>query len=229
MSLLEIRIFVRGDEAQPDWAETLIGRVIRPLTNEFKNRLVWFWFSRYETSHRDLEPCDFDAIPVEYARPFYRSLRFRLNVPDEFQQGFTQTAERLFNRHRYWISSFREYRAVEDTGRDRFLGVENRLPGRAEQRSLLINNLYFAISQLVIDALVGPDEQDRYRLEHNDAPENPRGSTFQSILHLFCNITNVPTEVKIFVKDGEVSCATFREPATPPGGWDQVKPFRLIF
>jgi hypothetical protein len=37
MPLLETRIFVRGDEAQTDWAETLIGRVIRPLTNEFKS------------------------------------------------------------------------------------------------------------------------------------------------------------------------------------------------
>ena len=93
-----------------------------------------------------------------------------------------------------------------------------------------MNDLYFAISQFVIDGLVGPDEQDRYRLEHNDALENPQGSTFQSILHLFCNITNVPTEAEVFVKDGEIHCSTFMKlPATPPGGWDQVKRFRLTF
>jgi hypothetical protein len=229
VAIVQTRIFVRADEAQPNWAETLIGRVIRPLTDEFKNQIVWFWFSRYATGPQDLDPWDFDPIPVEYAGGLYRSLRFRLNIQDDFLKEFKRTAEQLIARYQYWISGFREYPAVEDTGRDRFLGIENRIPGRAEQRSLLINNLYFAISQLVIDAVVGPDEQDRYRLEQNDAPENPHGSTSQSILHLFCNITNVPTEVKVFVKDGDVSCATFREPATPLGGWDQVKPFRLTF
>ena len=89
-----------------------------------------------------------------------------------------------------------------------------------------------ATSRLVIDALVGPDGQGRYRLETNDVQsQNPRGSTFQSLLHLFCNITNVPTDVYVFQKDGlNVQYGTFvYVPPTPPGGWDSVTPFPIRY
>ena len=55
--------------------------------------------------------------------------------------------------------------------------------------------LYQAISQLVIDGLVGPDAEDRYRIETNSHPENPNGSTFESIHQIFYNITQVPLSV----------------------------------
>jgi hypothetical protein len=90
--------------------------------------------------------------------------------------------------------------------------------------------LYCAISRLVIDALVGPDHLGRYRLERNDCNGNPQGSTFETLLHLFCNITNVPTEVEVFLKDGEIKSATtsmMGRPAEPNGGWDQIKSFRI--
>jgi len=98
---------------------------------------------------------------------------------------------------------------------------------------LLVNHLYWATSKLVIDALVGPDDQGRYRPEQNHCRDfNPQGSTFQSPLHLICNITSVPTECKVFLKDGDIkSCTTYMmtQPPEPNGGWDQVRSFRLSF
>jgi hypothetical protein len=50
---------------------------------------------------------------------------------------------------------------------------------------------------LVIDALVGPDPQGRYEIEVNDNQQNPLRSSFESVHHLFCNITDVPLRVII--------------------------------
>ena len=189
MAIRQTRVFVRSDDPHEDWAETLIGRVFRPLTNEFTDVLTWFWFSRYGAPATDSGDCNIAVIPDEYKQPlqvgdepFHRSMRFRFNI------------------------------------------VENQQPGRAEQRASLATNFYWVISRLMIDALVGPGEHNRFRIETNDnLAQNPRGSTFQSFLHLFCNITNVPTDVYIFRKASTnlISYGTYiYPPPEPPGGWD---------
>lgn len=134
MPQLQTRIFVRADEPADDWAETLIGRVVRPLTDEFQDSLDWFWFSRYAT-RKDVSDCDFDAIPVAYVDNLHRSLRFRFSIRGDRRSDFEQFGNQLISDHGYWMSDFRDYHAVEDTGGDRFLGDENRWPGRREQRS----------------------------------------------------------------------------------------------
>jgi hypothetical protein len=233
MPIRQTRIFVRSEEPQSDWAETLVGRVFRPLTEEFENSLEWFWFSRYGSEASESGDCDISLIPDDYKRPlqpegggFHRSMRFRFNVAD--QSGcavFEQRALSLISEGGYRVSDFRAYDFVSDTGNNRFLGVENRQPGRAQQRAALTTKFYWVTSKLVIDALVGPDDSGRFRLETNDdAGNNPRGSTFQSLLHLFCNITNVPTDVRVLHKSslGVLGFGTFIYPpeVTPAGGWD---------
>jgi hypothetical protein len=76
----------------------------------------------------------------------------------------------------------------------------------------------------MIDALAGPNEAGRFRMETNDdRGQNPRDSTFQSLLHLFCNITNVPTDVYVFRKGDNNQLGTFiYPPPEPAGGWDGV-------
>jgi len=126
----------------------------------------------------------------------------------------------------------RDYDCVADTGSNRHLGTENRLAGRREQRALLVTQFYMAISRLVIDALVGPDAHDRYHMESNDdLSNNPRGSTFQSFLHLFCNITNAPTDVYVFHKAPNLPIlSTFMYPPPEPhGGWDSVNRYPIRF
>jgi hypothetical protein len=204
--------------------------VIRPLTREFQDALESFWFSRY-LSRRDTEDCNFDELPVDYLDGAHRSLPFRFKIEDARRADFEGAGRDLIARHGYWISDFRDYPAVADTGSNRFLGIENRAAGRAEQRSLLVNNLYHATSRLVIDALVGPDAFGRYRLEESDYPTNPQRSTFQSILHLFCNITAVPTQVEVFSKGTRICCVTYMmdRPAEPNGGWEQVQTVQLVY
>lgn len=230
MAVLQTRIFVRADEPTLDWAETLIGRVIRPLTDSFRDSLAWFWFSRYQ-SRRDVGDCDYDEIPLDYVGDAHRSLRFRFDIDDDHREAFAELGSRLIAEQSYWISDFRAYDALADTGSERFLGTEHRHADRAALRSTLVNNFYSATSRLVIDTLVGPDEHGRYRLEHSDSPHNPQGSTFQSLLHLFCNITSVPTEVEVRLKGGRANCSTYmmQRPPEPTGGWDDVSSHSLMY
>jgi hypothetical protein len=234
----QTRIFVPLDEPEADWAETVVGRVLAPLCAEFGNRLDWFWFSRYGASEHD--DCDLARIPPRFRREAqadaeakHRSVRFRYAVAANHKSAFEQRARRLIERHGYAISDFRPYDVVADTGKDRFLGNENRLPGRAERRARLVVGFYMATCRLFIDALVGPDEQGRFRLESNDdAADNPRGSTFQSLLHLFCNITSVPTDVYVHQKKelNVLGFGTFiYPPPAPPGGWDESSAHPIYF
>ena len=133
--------FVRSSEPVTDWAETLIGKVFRPLTNEFGDALIWFWFSRYGQEASDSGDCEIAAIPAEYKEPLepsgvgvHRSMRLRFNI-DSAQtcSTFEQRARELIDEGGYRISDFREYDYVSDAGNNRFLGNENRRPGRPEQ------------------------------------------------------------------------------------------------
>jgi hypothetical protein len=156
-------------------------------------------------------------------------MRFRFRVDDPTQ--FERRADELINQNGYRVSGFLPYDSVADTGSNRVLGVENRRPGRAEQRDQLVSGFYCASSKLIIDALTGPDENGRFRMERNDdLGQNPRGSTFQSLLHLFCNMTNVPTDVLVFRKGNNATFGTFMYPPdTPVGGWDDVTAFPIRY
>lgn len=240
MCVRQTRIFVPASEPDLDWAETLAGRVIRPLVTEFASQLDWFWFSRYGALVEDSGDCDIADIPEEYKQALapgaprrHRSLRFRYAVKDVAQPAFEQRAGQLIATQGYRISDFRPYDPVADVASNRFLGTENRQPGKGEHRAMLVTQFYMATCQLVIDALVGPDERGRYRLETNDNLEqNPRASTFQSLLHLFCNITHVPTDVYVFQKNGSnvIGFGTFiHPPPAPEGGWDQSSAHPIWF
>ncbi len=220
MAIRQTRMFVHQAETA-DWAETLIGRVVRPLVAEFPEPLRWFWFSRYicliGTQEEDLGDCDFNAIPNDFKQAFpgenqpgHRSLRFRFEVEDAHQAAFEARLQQLVAQHGYAISDVRDYDQIGDTGGSRFLGVENRQPGRDGQRARLVTHLCQVISQLVMDALVGPDPANRFRIEYNDLQQqNPNGSTFESLHHLFCNITQVPVSILLSTGDQAQLLGTF--------------------
>lgn len=212
MASRQTRIFVNHDE-QYNWAETLIGRIIKPLIVEFKDQLQSFWFSRYicqiDVPGEDCGDCDFKVIPNNFKQSFpgfdlpgHRSMRFRFEVGDAHQVDFEARLQQLILQYGYAISDIRDFNKLADLGGNRFLGAENRLPANSAQRAQLVTHFLQCISELFIDTLVGPDPENRYRLEYNnDLQQNPNGSTFESLHHLFCNMTQVP--VSILVSTGE--------------------------
>jgi hypothetical protein len=234
MPIRQTRIFVPSSDIDSDWAETLIGRVFRPVSVEFEAALEWFWFSRYGSPAEESADCDIKLIPEDYKHGgFHRSMRFRFSVADEVQSDFERRVAKLVSEGGYRISDFRDYNFVADTGSNRFLGLENRQPGREQQRAKLTTTFYWITSRLVIDSLVGPDERGRFRMERNDDTlQNPRNSTFQSVLHLFCNITSVPTDVYVWQKPSMnlIGYGTFMyRPPEPEGGWEQASAFPIRF
>ncbi len=227
----QTRVFVPSNEPQ-NWAETLIGRVFKPLTAEFADSIDWFWFSRYGVPADDSGDCDIAQIPTEYKQGgLHRSLRFRFSISDDRQVDFEKRGRELINANGYRVSDFRDYDFIENLGDRRFLGPENQQPGRGEMRADLVVRFLMAVSRLVIDALVGPDGNDRYHIESNeDAANNPQGSVFQSLFHLFCNITDAPTAVRIYHRLPLFGYGTFMyAPDPPPGGWSGFVDFPIRY
>lgn len=205
MPTRQTRVFVASNEPLNDWAETIIGRVIVPITRQFSGQLNWFWFSRYISPINDSGDCDVSLIPAPFLQPLsaggqpqHRSVRFRFDIVAAGQPAFESQLQALILQHGYAVSDIRDYDFVGDTGGHRFLGDENRQPGRDVQRAHLVTNYYQSISALVVDALVGPDVQGRFRLETNSDQQNPHGSTFESLHHLFCNITQPPLTALVY-------------------------------
>jgi len=181
------------------WAETAIGGIIAPIVRgELSPQ--WFWFSRYDCPPEvDSGDCDISQIPAQFMIPqnrHFRSIRFRYSIAEESRQAFEDQCHSRIRDAGCSISDFRNYDFFGDLSGPRHLGGDRTRP-RQERRAQLVAELYQAISRLVIDALVGPDPQGRYGVEHNDDPQNPLGSSFESLHHLFCNITNVPLRVLI--------------------------------
>jgi hypothetical protein len=219
MAIRQTRIFVSEGELV-DWSETLIGRVVRPLVAEFQESLNWFWFSRYvcliDMQGEDRGDCDFNLISDNFKQAFsgvnhpgHRSMRFRFEIEDVHQTAFEALLQELVTEQGYAISDIRDYNQIADVGGNRFLGVENRQLERSLQRATLVTHLLQTISQLWIDALIGPDQDNHYHIEYNDDQQNPNGSSFESLHHLFCNITQVPISILLSTGDQTQLLGTF--------------------
>lgn len=220
MTIRQTRIFTNQDEPL-HWAETMIGRVIKPLIIEFEDSLHSFWFSRYVCqigmNGEDRGDCDFDSIPNNFKRAFpgfaqpgHRSIRFRFEIMDANQVDFEARLQELVIQHSYAISDVREFDQLADLGGNRFLGGENRILVKQTQRAQLVAHFLQSISALVMDSLEGPDPENRYYIEYNDELEqNPNGSTFESLHHLFCNISQVPVSILVSTGDQANLLGTF--------------------
>lgn len=206
ISTKQTRIFVPSTEPS-DWADTLIGRVIRQLAVEFEKDLRWYWFSRYGvlittpvSPQEDRGDCDFDKIPVECKKPLnsgsvpmHRSVRFRFKIRKGSLPAFEKRLRDLLAKYRYAISDVRPYHHFAEMGGERFLAKESSVDLKARANQVV--EVLHAVSKLTINCLIGPDASDRYRSEVNGHQENPNQSTFESVHHLFGNITNVPLSV----------------------------------
>jgi hypothetical protein len=213
MSIKQTRIFVPPPTPYNDqnWVETLVGSVIKPLVTENHCIMDWFWFSRYcdynkdKNKNTDTGDCKICKIPNNFGinedfqsigeNGWFRSLRFRYSVADQYCDDFETQARELINAQYCVISDFRPYNHINDLGGDRFVG-EDRSDERCLERARLMEQYLCYVCKLFIHCLVGPDD-GRYRLERSDHELNPNHSVFESIHHLFCNITNVSLRVQL--------------------------------
>ena len=199
MTTRQTRIFAppsgRFDTAY--WAETLVGTILVPVLKEYQG-IHCFWFSRYDcTAENDSGDCDINIIK-QHVTPMtnghFRSVRFRYRVSKEAAESFEARLQEQISKLDCHVSDFRSYDWVGDLGGERHLAAP-RSSERKQARADLVGECYCSISKLVIATLVGPDADGRYSPEVNDNNQNPQNSTFESIHHLFCNISAVPLRV----------------------------------
>src|SRR5262249_42026318 len=84
---------------------------------------------------------------------------------------------------------------VGDLGTDRFLSSKRTDKVNADRAELVLAYLW-SIAELVRDN-VQRREDGYWELEESTNRENPRGSNFESLHHLFCNMTRVPLHVQM--------------------------------
>jgi hypothetical protein len=194
------------------WADNIIGNVIKQLTIEFPNSLNTFWFSHYISQigaiGEDIGDCDINLIPDNFKQPFigfphpgHRSIRFRFDVNTNIQQVFEQRLKDLVIHFGFTISDIRDYDQVADLGGSRFISQDKQQREYQNQRAQGVTNFLHSISVLYLDTLIGPDEDNQYYGEQNNDKQNPNGSCFESLHHLFCNITQVPITVFLGTAD----------------------------
>jgi hypothetical protein len=206
-----IHIFAPPEEPYGDnWVEQILGTVIRPLFLQYQDDLKWLWVTRYGGSYSDAAPPLGYPIPERYhSNGWYRYIVVRFSAQDEVQQSIQNEALRLaqeancFPDPRGWI----DYDIVADLGGDRFVRAEAGSDDR-QRRSQLVANFMDATVRMILDAL-GQDSTGRWILEPNINPQNPNGSFFESVHHVFCNATAVPTTVLLSGRANQWQIQTF--------------------
>lgn len=182
-----------------NWVEQLLGDVIRPLHSDHECSISWLWVTRYAGPYDELKPPQGVPLPQDFhANEFYRYIVLRLHAAPEVRDSVHQTAIRLaqqagcFIEPRGWFP----YDPVEDLGGDRFIRNDARLQDRNE-RARLVALFVDATIRLMLHSL-SLDDDGKWTLEPNATHgQNPQGSFFQSVHHLFCNATGVPTTVLV--------------------------------
>ena len=198
----QTRIFAphEGLFANARWAETVIGRIIKPVVANFLDALKWYWFTRYvQPPEGDTGDCNFDQIPQDFIHPqsgLHKSIRFRYAVNDDTCEAFEEQCRELIENVGCAISDFRTYPILEDLGGERHL-EEPRTPERVENRANLVVANYHSIAALILDALIGPDEEGHFLLPHHHIADPQQETPFRVLHHIFCNASDVPLYVPL--------------------------------
>lgn len=177
------------------WAETIFGRIIKPLVIAH-SELCWFWFLRYSEPKTSGSP-DFDANRIAdefFVNGIGRMVRFRFAIRDSDLSSLEAHGSLLIHQEGCCFSHWPDYSALGELGGARFCG-ENGLSKPCSERAELNAGLLCSLSKLVLHSLIGPDAEGRCRMEKNTNQQNPNGSTFESLHHCFCNMTGVPLDM----------------------------------
>ena len=189
-----IHIFAPNEEPfENNWVEQILGTTVKPVYQQYKDNIKWFWVTRY------IEPYDEIAPPVNFPLPEkYRSdgnrryIVFRISAHDESEQAIYDLTVQLareagcYTDPRGWL----DYDVVADLGSDRFIHTGATAEERVE-RGKLVACFVDATIKLMIDLLV-KDAGGKWVLEPSTHQQNPNGSVFESVHHLFCNATAAP-------------------------------------
>ena len=197
-----------------NWVEQLLGEIVKPLAAIYQDAITWIWVTRYSDAYTDSKPPRGYPLPAEFhADGRYRFIVLRLHASPERRaqvhaSGIEMSrAAGCFPEPDGWIP----YDPVHDLGGDRFVG-NDAPPEIRNERARLVTTFVDSTIRLMLHSLSRHDDGS-WRLEPNMLPkENPKGSFFESIRHLFFNATGVPTTVLLGGKWTTLQLATYWMP-----------------
>lgn len=179
-----------------NWVYQILGSIVLPIYRRYKEEINWIWVTRY------IEPKDSnpnvsypDNSPFVNSERLCRYVALRMSVRENLEQIVLNEAlelARIANCHtdaRGWLP----YDVVSDLGKNRFIHSEATQEERI-RRARLVMSFMDATVKLMLDSIVQIQE-GKWELESNTDTQNPKGSFFESIRHLFANATGVPTTV----------------------------------
>jgi hypothetical protein len=193
-----LRIFAPPEQpyGNENWVEQILGSIIRPIHDEFETHIHWMWVNRYTASVEILDSQIKTLIPDHFLRDnWYRYVLFRLSIENPIQDTLHKRVMEHVQSTRCFASPWEDYDIVSHLGSNRY--IETNAPEKHRvKRAQLIASFMDATLKLMLDTLVFREGQ--WRFEHNaDSQQNPYGSIFESVHHLFCNATEVPVDVLV--------------------------------
>jgi len=195
-----LHIFVPTmDPFADNWVEQVLGAVIKPIVDKYQQHISWLWITRYSNIYNADEPPRGYVLPEQFrTNGRYRFVVFRLHSDEDVRDELHQEAillaegEQCYPEPNGWLP----YDPIEDLGSDRFARADATNEVRSE-RARLIAFFVDATIRLMLHSL-SSDDSGKWSLEPNALNEqNPKGSLFESVHHLFCNATGVPTTVLV--------------------------------
>jgi hypothetical protein len=224
-----LHIYVPLEQPYGDnWVEQVLGEVVRPVYEQFKGEIEWMWITRYSGSYDHNTPPPYgDALPDRYrSNGYYRFVLFRANVSSTTNAAFQrQVIEHAEQAVCFVEPGWVDYDIVKDLGSDRFIRADADQEERAT-RADLIAQFINATVKVMLDMLA-VDESGRWMWEPSVHEQNPNGSVFESVHHLFCNATNVPTTVLLGLHNHQLQVETFWQHGLVSISLDPVKGFIL--
>ena len=165
-----------------NWFESFVGSFVMPVLESGK--IHQYWFSRYVSSGA-------------------REVRFRFTLED-YGEIAPVVGDLINTLSLSDMKDEEDYCWTNDLGQERFLQNNQRQRSKEERGQLVLDYLH-AVSRLFVDSISHSDEEGYFHQERNSSGYNPFGSIFESLHHLFCNMTDVVTVVVAAKIDGKLA------------------------
>jgi hypothetical protein len=207
----QIQIFAPAtDPYRENWVEQILGTTVKPVYEQYPDDIRWMWVTRYVKPYDEEHPPGGSPLPKTFRLGRYcRYIWFRVSVARDSRQEILSRALRLATDagcHTHpegWI----DFPIVADLGSNRFIRAQAVQHERARRAELVVR-FVDATVKLMLDLLTKA-EDGSWHFEPSTHDQNPKGSVFESVHHLFCNATQVPTTVLLSEADSELRVRTY--------------------
>ncbi len=172
------------------WTRHILIEIIAPFAHRFKNKLEWFWFCRcYPQKKSKSSPPD-------------RHILLRFNAKNKSLKSIKLYLEKLIKKANCGTDGIKSYSVLADLASQRF-APKNLSKKKKIERAQLITTFFCSLSRVVLSCLY-KNHDGKHDIEHCPHRLHNSGLMLESMLHLFCNITSISTDVFVLKKKSAI-------------------------